>query len=150
MERMVIFSMTFRTDMKSDYRLEGLKKLDLGPNENSEAIFSLMLQPTLSGDFIQVLDSLEDLEAHLTSDYYYVAHKLIAIKGKKIIFKGALCKATRDDLTSFLDEAKASGDLRELLITSVRPHPDRKVIYISEDSIFLYADGYTQRPLPPA
>lgn len=141
MEGMVIFSMTFRTSMKNNYRLEKLKKFELGPNESREAIYSLMLQPTLSGDFIQALNSLSDLEPHMTSDYYYVAHKLIANKGKKIIFKGELYKAERNDLLSFLDDAVTSGDLRELLITPVQPHPNRKIIYISEDAIYLYAAG---------
>ncbi|WP_223569261.1 DUF6124 family protein [Pseudomonas sp. BF-R-26] len=67
--------------MKNNYQLEKLKKIELGPNESRETIYSLMLQPTLSGDFIQALNSLRDLEPHMTSDYYYVAHKLIANKG---------------------------------------------------------------------
>ena len=58
--------------MKNNYQLE---KLELGPNESREAIYSLMLQSTLSGGFIQVLESLSNLKPHMTSDYYYVAHK---------------------------------------------------------------------------
>lgn len=124
--------------MKNNYRLERLKKLELAPSESRETIYSLMLQPTLSGDFDQVLNSLEDLKSHMTSDYYYVAHKLITRKGKKIIFKGELYKAERDDLLSFLDDAVTSGDLRELLITPVQAQPNRKIIYVSDDAIYLY------------
>lgn len=130
-----------QTSMKNNYRLEKLKVLELAPNESREAIYSMMLQPTLSGDYIQALDSLRDLRPHMTSDYYYVAHKLIAYKGKKIIFKGELYKAERNDLLSFLDGAVTSGDLRELLISPVQAHPNRKIIYISEDAIHLYAAG---------
>ncbi len=138
---MVIFSMTSQTSMKNNYRLEKLKKLELGPNESREAIYSMMLQPTLSSDFIQALDSLRDLGPHMTSDYYYVAHKLITYKGKKIIFKGELYKAERNDLLRFLDDAVTSGDLRELLISPVPAHPNSKIIYISEDAIYVYAAG---------
>jgi hypothetical protein len=127
--------------MKNNYQLEKFKKFELGQNESREAIYSLMLQPTLSGDFIQTLDSLKDLEPHMTSDYYYVAHKLIANRGRKIIFKGELYKAERNDLLSFLDDAVTSGDLRELLITSVQAYTNRKIIYISADTIYLYAAG---------
>lgn len=35
--------------MKNNYQLKKLKKIELGPNESREAIYSLMLQPTLSG-----------------------------------------------------------------------------------------------------
>jgi hypothetical protein len=77
----------------------------------------------------------------MTSDYYYVAHKLIAYKGKKIIFKGELYKAEKNDLLSFLDDAVTSGDLRELLISPVQAHPNSKTIYISEDAIHVYAAG---------
>ncbi|MCO8309886.1 hypothetical protein [Pseudomonas mandelii] len=127
--------------MKNNYRFEKLKKLELDPNESREAIYSMMLQPTLSGDFIQALDSLRDLGPHLTSDYYYVAHKLITYKGKKIIFKGELYKAERNDLLSFLDDTVTSGDLRELLISPAPAHPNSKIIYISEDAIYVYAAG---------
>ncbi|MGF6224976.1 hypothetical protein [Pseudomonas frederiksbergensis] len=127
--------------MKNNYRLEKLKKFELGPNESREAIYSMMLQPTLSGDLIRALDSLRDLGPHMTSDYYYVAHKLIAYKGKKIIFKGELYKAEKNDLLSFLDDAVTSGDLRELLISPVQAHPNSKTIYISEDAIHVYAAG---------
>ncbi|RNF84449.1 hypothetical protein [Montanilutibacter psychrotolerans] len=127
--------------MKNNYRLEKLKKLELGPNESREAIYAMMLQPTLSGDFLQALDSLGDLEPHMTSDCYYVAHRLIASKGKKTVFKGELHKAERSDLLSFLDDAVTSGDLRELLISPVQENPNGSMIYISEDSIYLYAAG---------
>ncbi|ALI01343.1 hypothetical protein AO353_09785 [Pseudomonas fluorescens] len=99
----------------------------------------MMLQPTLSGEFIQALDSPKDLGPHMTSDCYYVAHKLIAYKGKKIIFKGELYMAERNDLLNFLDDAAASGDLRELLISPVQAHTNGKTIYISEDAIYVYA-----------
>jgi hypothetical protein len=46
--------------MKNNYRLEKLKKFELGPNESREAIYSMMLQPTLSGDLIRALDSLRE------------------------------------------------------------------------------------------
>ncbi len=130
--------MTFLTNMKNNYRLEKLKKIELSPNENRETIYSFMLQPTISGNFDQALDSLEDLKPHMTSDCYYIAHKFNTRRGKKIIFNGELCKAKKNDILSFLDDAITSGDLRELLISPVRAQPDREVIYISEDAIYVY------------
>ena len=44
----------------------------------------------------------------------------------------------KNDILSFLDDAIASGDLRELLISPVRAQPRREVIYISEDAIYVY------------
>jgi len=124
--------------MKNNYRLEKLKKAELDQNENKEAIYSMMLHPVLSGNFYKVLDTVKDLETHLFSDYYYVAHKLISYKGKKITFKGDLYKATRNDLLSFLTEANSSGDIRELLISPVQASSGRTIIYISEDAVYLY------------
>lgn len=124
--------------MKNNYKLEKLKKAELNQDESKEAIYSMMLQPVLSGNFEKVLDSVRDLETHLSSDSYYVAHKLISYKGKKIIFKGNLYKATRNDLLSFLTEANSSGDIRELLISPVQASSGRTIIYISEEAVYLY------------
>jgi len=124
--------------MKNNYKLEKLKKAELDQNEIKEAIYSMMLQPVLSGDFEQVLDSVRDLETHLSSDYYYVAHKINSYKGKKIIFKGDLYKATRNDLLSFLTEANSSGDIRDLLISPVQASSGRTIIYISEEAVYIY------------
>ncbi|KMT52402.1 hypothetical protein [Pseudomonas fildesensis] len=125
--------------MNNNYRFEKLKKLELGPNENKEDIYSLMLRPTLSGNIIQVFDSLAELKPNLSSDYYYIAHNLVTRKGKKIFFKGDLYKAKIHDLLNFLDEAINSDDLRELLISPVEANSTRKVFYCSEDAFYMYA-----------
>lgn len=138
MEGMVIYFMTSRIDMKNEYRFETLKKIELGPNENIEQISSMMLKPVLSGNFTHVLDSLTKLRPFLTSDCYYVANKFFITKGKKKIFKGELCKSEKTDLLSFLDNAEASGDLRELLIAPVESYPNGNIIYITEDATYLY------------
>lgn len=124
--------------MKNNYKFEKLRKDWLNLEEDKEAIYSKMLEPTLSGDFYQVLNSVRDLETAMTSDYYYVAHKLVSYKGKHATFKGELYKATRNDLLSFLAEADISGNMRELLISPAHASPDRNIIYISEEAIYLY------------
>lgn len=138
MEGMVIFFMTSRIDMKNEYRFEALEKIELGPNENIEQISLMMLNPVLSGNFTQVLDSLTKLRPFITSDCYYVANNHFITKGKKKIFRGELCKSQKSDLLSFLDNAEASGDLRELLITPVESYPNGNIIYITEDATYLY------------
>lgn len=125
--------------MNNNYRFEKLKKTELSLDESREEIYSAMVRSTLSGGLVRAFDSLADLQPHLTSERYYIAHKLVAHKGKKIIFKGGLYRAERRDLLNFLDDAVVSGDLRELLMTPVQPHPGRHVIYIAEDVFYLYA-----------
>lgn len=106
----------------------------MSPNENKEYIHSLLLKATLSGEIIETFDSLADLRAHLSSDLYYVARK-----GKKIIFKGELYKATPNDLLDFLGKSIKSKDLRELLISPVKAHPNNKVFCCTEDAFHMYA-----------
>lgn len=130
--------MTSQIDMKNEYRFETLKKIELSPNENIEQISLMMLEPVLSGNFTYVFDSVTKLRPFITSDRYYVAHKIFVTKGNKKIFKGTLCKVEKNDLLNFLDHAEASGDLREFLIAPVVTYPNSKIIYITEDAIYLY------------
>lgn len=128
--------------MNNHYRFERLKKSELGSDESRHDIYASMVRSTLSGGFIRAFASLAELQPHLTSDHYFIAHRLVASKGRKVIFKGGLYKAERADLLDFLDDAVVSGDLRELLMMPVEPHPGRHVIYIADDVFYLYAaDG---------
>lgn len=125
--------------MNNHYRFERLKKSELSSDESRQGIYASMVRSTLSGGFIRAFESVADLRPHLSRDHYYIAHRLVASKGRKAIFKGGLYKAERADLLDFLDDAVVSGDLRELLMMSVEPHPGRHVIYIADDVFYLYA-----------
>lgn len=123
--------------MKNQYQFEHLSKIEL-PSDVDEALiffamYELSVKSTLFTSF-----TIDEFEKTLPNGQYYVANKLVAHKGKKLIFKGKVALAEKPDLISFLKTAIAENDLRRLLISPRFSVTPKQVIFISEDECHLY------------
>ena len=98
-----------------------------------------MLAPVLRGGPLDAYDSMTALQMQLTAPAYYVAHKLVAHAGKRVIFQGRMVRASVADLLVFLDAAVTSGDLRPMLLAPVFEGTPAQVIHIDEDVLHVYA-----------
>jgi len=124
--------------MKNKYSFDLLKKQKLPSNEEEEFIFWKMLNILEKGTIKHSFDSLNELYSELSFDDYYIAHNLIASKGKRKIFKGRVFISKKNDLISFLNESFTINDVRCFLISPVSPDESEYVIYIDEEQIHLY------------
>ncbi|HBC0975661.1 TPA: hypothetical protein IGZ69_004736 [Escherichia coli] len=124
--------------MKNKYSFDLLTKQKLPSNESEEFIFWKMLNILEKGTIKHSFDNLNELYSELSFDDYYIAHNLIASKGKRKIFKGRVFISKKNDLISFLNESFTINDVRCFLISPVSPNESEYVIYIDEEQIHLY------------
>ncbi|MBW3502495.1 MULTISPECIES: hypothetical protein [Janthinobacterium] len=125
--------------MKNEYTFAALAKQEVAPGPDADALFFSMLAPVLRGGPLVAYDSMTDLRMQLTAPAYYVAHKLVAHAGKRVIFQGRVAQASVTELLVFLDAAVASGDLRPLLLAPVFEGTPAQVIHIDGDVLHVYA-----------
>ncbi|EEV6996242.1 MULTISPECIES: hypothetical protein [Escherichia] len=124
--------------MKNKYSFDLLTKQKFPSNEAEEFIFWKMLNILEKGTIKHSFDNLNELYSELSFDDYYIAHNLIASKGKRKIFKGRVFISKKNDLISFLNESFTINDVRCFLISPVSPNESEYVIYIDEEQIHLY------------
>lgn len=124
--------------MKNKYSFDLLTKKKLPSNEEEEVIFWKMLNILEKGTIKHSFDSLNELSSELSFDDYYIAHNLIASKGKRKIFKGRVFISKKNDLIYFLNGSFTINDVRCFLISPVFPNESKYVIYIDEEQIHLY------------
>ena len=125
--------------MKSEYTFAALAKQDVAPGPDADTLFFSMLAPVLRGGPLDACDSMTALQMQLTAPAYYVAHKLVAHAGKRVIFQGRMVQASVTELLVFLDAAVTSGDLRPMLLAPVFEGTPAQVIHIDEDVLHVYA-----------
>ena len=123
--------------MKNQYQFEHLSKIELPSDVDEASIFFAMYE--LSGKSTPITSfTIDEFKDSLLNGQYYVAHKLVTHKGKKLIFKGKVVLAEKINLISSLKNAFAENNLRPLLISPHFSVTPKQVIFISEDECHSY------------
>jgi len=123
--------------MKNNYQFEYLIKSELPNGVDESSIFFAMHRLSMESQKTRCL-AIDDFESLLTEGEFYVAHNVIAYKGKTKTFRGKLVLAKKSDLIDFLKHATTCNDLRPLLISPRFSVTPEQVILISEDECHLY------------
>jgi len=124
--------------MKNQYIFERLTKSELPAGLDEAALFFAMHKLTLESTRTTPINDIADLATMLRDERYYVANKVVAHKGKTVVFKGKVVLAEKSYLLSFLRQAMAEDDLRPLFISPCFKVEPKQVFFISEDECHVY------------
>jgi hypothetical protein len=125
--------------MKNLYKFNFLVKSEVPSGLSEPDVFFKMRDLMCKGELKLILDDAEGVIECLMDEYYYVAHNLVAFKGKKPIFLGRVFMAEKSDLVSFIRFSMESGDLRSMLLSPCFDREPSQVILVTEDASCLYA-----------
>ena len=124
--------------MKNNYLFKQLINKEIISDFEKNDIFLSMLNIIHTGNLLLYTTSFSDLIPFFTKEKYYIAHKLVSYKGKKIIIKGEMFKVSKSELINFIQKSINIGDMREFLISPILTNNKKEVLYLTEDSYYLY------------
>lgn len=130
--------------MQNLYLMAALKKDQDIPAPDRASIFFKMLDFTKGKQALLMHEDGLLLKNFLGEQKIFVAHRLVQYKGRTRFFNGVLCITNVSDLINFMHDAKASGDLRPLIISPVFKDHVEKVVLVDEDATVL---TYTPKAL---
>jgi hypothetical protein len=124
--------------MKNKYLFDSLVKTEIIYGVGSDSLFFSMFDVVREGILLSFLNSHYELKESLTDEFYYIAHNLFAYKGKKVIFKGSIATASRDEILLFFNQSNKNDDAREFLLSPVFTDKPKFVIYVAEGTYYIY------------
>lgn len=103
--------------MKNNYNFCKLGKVEIDLEQNEKAaIFFKMLSLLEQDQEPVIVPSLEELNALMKHDLYFIAHKYISYKGKTGLFLGDFALSSKKSIFAFIKNAIEADDLRPLLL----------------------------------
>ncbi|NUE95612.1 hypothetical protein GYW75_04320 [Gilliamella sp. ESL0232] len=124
--------------MKNNYLFKHLINKEIISDFVKNDIFLSMLNIIHTGNLLLYTTCFDNLIPYFTKEKYYIAHKLISYKGKKIIIKGEMFKVSKSELLNFIQKSINISDMREFLISPISTNNKKEILYLTEDLYYLY------------